>query len=145
MGDQDDQQWQPVTGRIRKGRGTHHLKSDIATTKRSNREHNNDLTTYFFTNFPASFGAKAMFNAFKYYGDIIEVIIPAKLDKQARRFGFTRFDRVADSRSFEYELDNIIIGRDKLDVNLSLFQCQVGIQGFEVGSVEKHREGGDLR
>ncbi|GAU45707.1 hypothetical protein TSUD_86830 [Trifolium subterraneum] len=86
-----------------------------------------------------------MFNAFQYYGDIIEVIIPAKLDKRWRRFGFARFDKVVDGHRFEYELDNIIIGRDKIDVNLAHFQRQEGIQGFEGGRDEKQREGGDLR
>ncbi|XP_045820034.1 uncharacterized protein LOC123913360 [Trifolium pratense] len=52
----------------------------------------------------------------------MEVVIPAKRDKGGRRFGFARFDRVSDVRKFEYELDNIIIGREKLSVNLSRFQ-----------------------
>ncbi|MCI31682.1 hypothetical protein A2U01_0052894, partial [Trifolium medium] len=45
----------------------------------------------------------------------------AKKDKGGRRFGFARFDRVVDPRNFEFELDNIIIGRDKISINLSRF------------------------
>ncbi|MCH81026.1 RNA-binding protein 25-like, partial [Trifolium medium] len=66
--------------------------------------------------------AKAMFNAFYHYGDIMEVVIPAKRDKLGRRFGFARFDQVDEPRRLECELDNIIIGRDKISVNLSRFQ-----------------------
>ncbi|MCH80280.1 hypothetical protein A2U01_0001046 [Trifolium medium] len=54
-------------------------------------------------------------------GEIMEVVIPVKRDKRDKRFGFARFDRVADPRKFEYDLDNIIIGRDKISVNLSRF------------------------
>ncbi|GAU10269.1 hypothetical protein TSUD_423290, partial [Trifolium subterraneum] len=52
-----------------------------------NKENNNILTTYFFTDFPDSFGAKAMFNAFHHYGDVMEVVIPTKRDKGGNRFG----------------------------------------------------------
>ncbi|MCI35506.1 hypothetical protein A2U01_0056727, partial [Trifolium medium] len=69
---------------------------DWQTVRRRHRQDNN------------RFGAKALFNAFHYYGDIMEVVIPAKRDKGGRRFGFARFDRVNDPRQFEYELDNII-------------------------------------
>ncbi|PNX77072.1 hypothetical protein L195_g033033 [Trifolium pratense] len=122
MGDEDDPLWQPVRGRLSKGKGKNDHKPDIATAARTSRENSDNLTSYFFTAFPNSFGAKAMFNAFKYYGDIKEVVIPTKRDKGGRRFGFARFDRVVDTRRFETELDNIIIGRDKISVNLSRFQ-----------------------
>ncbi|MCI30401.1 hypothetical protein A2U01_0051610, partial [Trifolium medium] len=46
----------------------------------------------------------------------------AKRDKGDRRFGFARFDRVANLGQFEHELDNNIIERDKISVNLS--HCQ---------------------
>ncbi|MCH85835.1 hypothetical protein A2U01_0006687, partial [Trifolium medium] len=79
-------------------------------------------TTYFFTDFPDSYRAKALFNTFHLYGDIMEVVIPAKRDKGGRRFGFARFDNVEEPRKLESELDNIIIGRVKISVNLSRFQ-----------------------
>ncbi|MCH89313.1 hypothetical protein A2U01_0010208, partial [Trifolium medium] len=133
MGNEDDQPWQKVKGRQRKGRDKNHPKLDIATAFRNNREKNVNYTTYFFSDFPESFGAKAMLNVFQNYGDIMEVVIPAKRDKGGRRFGFARFDRVENPRSFEYELDHIIIGRDKLSVNLSRFQRQSeGNRRFDV-------------
>ncbi|MCI11293.1 hypothetical protein A2U01_0032393 [Trifolium medium] len=86
-----------------------------------------------------------MFIAFQYYEDIIEVIIPAKRDKGGRRFGFTRFDRITDSRRFEYELDNIIIGREKISVNLSRFQHREDARKGNDSTVDRKVEGGDYR
>ncbi|MCH82641.1 hypothetical protein A2U01_0003452, partial [Trifolium medium] len=142
MGAEDDFQWQTVRGRNKKGRDNKQFKHDIATARRSNRENNTILTSYFFTNFPESFGAKAMFNAFQYYGDIIEVIIPAKRDREGRRFGFARFDRITDTRHFEHELDNIIIGRDKISVNLSRYHRHEGARR-NIGINADRREGGE--
>jgi hypothetical protein len=127
MGDDVDHVWQPVKGRKRPENKGQQRRIDIATSKNLNREKSVNLTTYFFTDFPKSFGANAMFNAFQYYGDIIEVVIPAKLDKGGRRFGFARFNHVTDVRRFAIELDNMIIGRDKISVNLSRFHRHVGV------------------
>ncbi|MCH96981.1 hypothetical protein A2U01_0017973, partial [Trifolium medium] len=121
MGEEDDHGWTTFRGRHRNRQGNNKCMTDIATARKHNKENNNFLTTYLFTDFPYSFGAKAMFNAFYHYGNIMEVVIPAKRDKGGRRFGFARFDRVPDPRKFEYDLDNIIIGRDKITVNLSRF------------------------
>jgi hypothetical protein len=44
----------------------------------------------------------------------MEVVIPAKRDKGGRRFGFARFDRVADPYKLENDLDNIIFGGEKI-------------------------------
>ncbi|GAU32253.1 hypothetical protein TSUD_53800 [Trifolium subterraneum] len=90
---------------------------------RSSHDH---LTTYFFTKFPDSFDAKAMMNIFQHYGNIVEVVIPTKRDKGGRRFGFARFDKVKDVRRFGIELDNIIIGRNKIYVNPSRFHRESG-------------------
>jgi hypothetical protein len=121
MEDEEDHHWQYVKGRHRKTKGNVSLLPDIATARGARHEKHDNLTTYFFSDFPVSFGAKAMFNAFTYYGDIVEVVIPAKRDKGGRRFGFARFDRVRDVRQLEKELDTILIGRDKISVNLSRF------------------------
>ncbi|MCH85843.1 hypothetical protein A2U01_0006695, partial [Trifolium medium] len=147
MGDDDDREWQTVKRRQNIRRGNHHPNFDIATAKRNNnREYNNNYyTTFFFTNFPESFGAKAMFNVFEHYGDIMEVVIPIKRDKGGRRFGFARFDKVPDTRRFESELDNIIIGRDKIAVNLSRFHRSEGFERSGVRSGDRMGEGDNRR
>ncbi|MCI10210.1 hypothetical protein A2U01_0031302, partial [Trifolium medium] len=145
MGDDVDQGWQRARGRHRYGRGKNHTRMDISTAKNYNKEKIDNLTTYFVTDFPVNFGAKALFNAFHHYGDIKEVVIPAKIDKGGRRFGFARFDRVVDPRQFEYELDTIIIGRDKISVNLSHFQrsegakCSEGMRDERKGNHDSNR------
>ncbi|CAJ2638311.1 unnamed protein product [Trifolium pratense] len=133
MGD-DVHQWQTVQGRRKKGS---QKKSDIATSISSHNEHPNDITIYFSTSFPDSFGALAMLRAFKYYGNVTEVVIPTKRDAGGRRFGFARFARVTDIRGFELELDNIIIGRDKISVNLARFQRVEGEKRFNRNQVRK--------
>ncbi|MCI93148.1 hypothetical protein A2U01_0114446, partial [Trifolium medium] len=38
-----------------------------------------------------------MLNAFQYYGNVVEVVIPAKRNRGGKRFGFARFDRVSEA------------------------------------------------
>ncbi|CAJ2633460.1 unnamed protein product [Trifolium pratense] len=123
MGDEGDNQWQTQKRRNTAG---HHKKLDIATSNSYFKDFSDDITTFFFTDFPESFGANAMMKAFQYYGEVKEVVIPAKRDARGRRFGFARFFRVKESRRFETELDNIIIGRNKISVNLSRFHRSDG-------------------
>ncbi|XP_057419154.1 uncharacterized protein LOC130713399 [Lotus japonicus] len=80
------------------------------------------LTSYFFSHFPENFDAKAMWEVFKLYGDVDEVVIPAKRNKEGLRFGFARFWDVMDPKQMERKLDNIIIGCNKLYVNLPRFK-----------------------
>ncbi|XP_045802504.1 uncharacterized protein LOC123896113 [Trifolium pratense] len=119
---EEDQGWQEVRGRRKGRRRSLNSRPDIATVSRRDRGDIDQYTTYFFSEFPDSFDAKAMLNIFQFYGNIFEVVIPAKRDKGGRRFGFARFDQVKDVRRFGIELDNIIIGRDKIYVNPPRFQ-----------------------
>jgi hypothetical protein len=78
MGDEDDQHWKFVRGRNRIKNGDRSHLPDIATTTNWRKGNFENLTAYFFMDFPN--GAKAMFNAFNYYGNIVEVVIPSKRD-----------------------------------------------------------------
>ncbi|CAJ2661781.1 unnamed protein product [Trifolium pratense] len=122
MGTESEQNWHHVSGRHQSRKDKSHNRIDIATIRRQQEEFDGPQVTYFFTDFPESFGAKAMSNVFQNYGDIVEVVIPARRDRRGERFGFARFEKVTDIRRFEYELDGIIIGRDKISVNISRFQ-----------------------
>jgi hypothetical protein len=102
----------------------YHFKPDIATVRNIKKDNHDPGTTYFFTNFPERFGAKAVFNALHNYGEIFEAVIPVKRDKGGRRFGFARFDKVSDPISFECELNKVVIGGCKISANLSRFQRQ---------------------
>jgi hypothetical protein len=122
MADEDEQGWRTVSYRNRSGRGFNQFKPDIATVRNVNKDNHVPDTTYFFTNFPERFGAKALFNALHNYGEIFEVVIPVKRDKGGRRFRFARFDQVSDPLNFERELNEVVIGGCKISANLSRFQ-----------------------
>jgi hypothetical protein len=47
-----DQEWQTVKGITRKGRGDKQHSFDIATDMNFNKDDKNELTTFYFTNFP---------------------------------------------------------------------------------------------
>ncbi|GAU33402.1 hypothetical protein TSUD_20950 [Trifolium subterraneum] len=66
------------------------------------------------------------------------MVIPAKRDKGGRRFGFARFNGVKDVRRFGIELDNIIIGRDKIFVNPPRFHRDTGLR-----RQQRHEESGE--
>jgi hypothetical protein len=76
MEDDDVQGWKTVKGSNRFGGGHHHHRVDIATARNFNKEDIASTTTFFFTNFPESYGAKALFNAFHNHGEIKELVIP---------------------------------------------------------------------
>lgn len=78
-------------------------------------------TTYFFTNFPGNFQAKHMLKAFLNFGEFEEVAIPPKKDRRGKRFGFARAVNVSESAKLALILDNMIIGREKIMVNLPRF------------------------
>ncbi|GAU19672.1 hypothetical protein TSUD_240210 [Trifolium subterraneum] len=101
MGDNDEHDWQTVKGRQRQGKVSKQFRTDIATTKNYKKENYGNLTTYFFTDFPDNFGAKALFNTFYHYGNVMEVLIPAKRNKRGKRFDFARFVRVTNAHKFE--------------------------------------------
>lgn len=109
-----DSDWQVVRGRkTEQGR----KRTDVARNyqfypKEAVR------TSYFFTNFPDNFHAKQMLAAFLKYGDFEVVVIPSKRDKLGKRFGFAREVNVEDPDRFGVKLDNIIIGRNKIMVNI---------------------------
>ncbi|WJX11578.1 hypothetical protein P8452_02175 [Trifolium repens] len=121
MAEEDDQGWSTVKRKNRQGRGSNQFRFDIATDRNFKKDNFKDLVTFFFTKFPERYGAKAVFNAFHNYGDIMEVVIPAKRDRGGRRFSFARFARVEDVGKLESEPDKIIFGSAKISVNLSRF------------------------
>lgn len=62
-----------------------------------------------------------MYQLFKKFGEINEVVIPPKMDKRGRKYIFVRFYEVRDERSLILKLDNLLIEGRKLYVNLPIF------------------------
>jgi hypothetical protein len=121
MAEADDTGWHTVSRNNRQRGGINQHRFDIATDREFKKENLLETTTYFFTNFPERYGAKALFNAFHNHGYVMEVVIPAKRDQGGRIFGYARFARVVDPNFLESSLDNIIFGCNKISVNLSRF------------------------
>ncbi|RZC28959.1 hypothetical protein D0Y65_000794 [Glycine soja] len=62
-----------------------------------------------------------LWEKFKTWGDVREVFIAKRCNKEGRRFGFGRFKGVSDVKILETHLDNIFIDDHKLFVNLPRF------------------------
>lgn len=75
----------------------------------------------FFTEFSNSMRARDMYQLFKDFGEIYEVVIPLKRDKRGRKYGSVCFYEVRDVISLILKLDNLLIEGMKLYVNLPRF------------------------
>ncbi|KAK7386319.1 hypothetical protein VNO78_26474 [Psophocarpus tetragonolobus] len=67
------------------------------------------ITSFFFTHFPENYKAREMWEIFRRYGEVQEVYIPTKMDRNGRRFGFVRFTDVEDEYLLGVKLDSIFI------------------------------------
>ncbi|CAK8561675.1 unnamed protein product [Lathyrus sativus] len=64
-----------------------------------------------------------MFGVFKDYGLILEVYIPAMMDKRGMRYGFIRFRKVIDARIMAVKLNSIQILGKKIYADIQRFKC----------------------
>ncbi|CAK8534832.1 unnamed protein product [Lathyrus sativus] len=63
-----------------------------------------------------------MFDIFKQYGLVLEVVIHPKHDKWGKRCDYVRFKKVDDERLMEIKLDSIMVNGRKLYANVPKFQ-----------------------
>ncbi|CAK8566570.1 unnamed protein product [Lathyrus sativus] len=80
------------------------------------------IASFFFTEFPDDHEAREMFDIFKEYDLVLEVIIPSRRDKRGKIFGFVRFRNIEDSRMMAIKLDKIMINGRKIYANIPWFQ-----------------------
>lgn len=80
------------------------------------------ISNYFFTEISYTHGAMEMYNIFKDFGEIEEVVIPPKWDKRRKWYSFVRFRNVENERMLATKVDNIIINRWKVYTNIPRFQ-----------------------
>ncbi|XP_020228222.1 uncharacterized protein LOC109809352 [Cajanus cajan] len=107
----------------------------LSDEKGRNQEH---LTSFFFTNFLRSYGAKEMWHEFSRHVNIKEVFISVKVDKRGERLGFARFSEVKDARIMALTLDKIFIQGRKIMVNRPRFQKGVW-EKKQVNVSRRHR------
>lgn len=75
-------------------------------------------TSFYFTNFPENYDNEEMWKIFLKWGTAIDIYIPNRKDRTARKFGFVKF---LNPKALEVKLDNIWIGTYKLRVNAMKF------------------------
>lgn len=77
-----------------------------------------------------------MYNVFKEFGDINEVVITPRRDKRGKRFKFARFNNVENERMLAVKLDNIVIGTKKIHANVPKFNREM-----MKGTINRRNEG----
>ena len=92
---------------------------------RLNWRNNADITSFYFTHFPDEANEELLWRHFKNWGDVREVYIAKRLNKDGKRYRFMRFKGVSDAKGLEVRLDNIFINDCKLFVNLPRFDRPV--------------------
>ncbi|KAF1870740.1 hypothetical protein Lal_00026511 [Lupinus albus] len=81
-------------------------------------------TTFFFTNFPPDHDSKEMWEIFSKWGKVVDVVIPSRVDKYGKIFGFVRFLNISNRKSFVVKLDRIWIGSFKIWMNIPKYRRQ---------------------
>ena len=119
------EEWTKVISR-REAKIVKKISSQNRTTHNRSSNHPNwrdkeDITSFYFTNFTDDANEVRLWEKFKTWGDVCEVFIAKRRNKEGRRFGFVRFKGVSDVKILETHLDNIFINDHKLFVNLPKF------------------------
>jgi hypothetical protein len=78
-------------------------------------------TSFFFTNFSEEIKTTVLWSSFARFGNVMEVFIPKKLNKEGRRFGFVKFKDVTNPVALEAKLAEVWCGGRRLRVNLARF------------------------
>lgn len=100
-------------------------KSDVMGEKQKESRYVKDgdqIALFFFTNLPESYESKKIWNFFKRYTNIMELVILVKRDKQGHKFWFVRFEGRYEARMLALKLDKTFIGNQKLMVNTPRFE-----------------------
>ena len=110
-----------------------------------------DVVSYYFTRFPENAAETDLWYLFKKLGDLREVFISKRRNRNGRRYDFVRFKGVEDVHSLERKLDNIIFGGLKMYVNIPKFDrnklgmSQQAVQGRAMGEQKEDHRGRYLR
>ncbi|XP_057432259.1 uncharacterized protein LOC130725013 [Lotus japonicus] len=85
-----------------------------------------------------------MWEVFSRWGEVQEVFIPFKRNREGRKFGFVRFFVVSDPVKLRRQLDQIIIGCTKLHVNPPRFEIpnpqRLANSGYQTRSENLERQ-----
>ncbi|XP_029125646.1 uncharacterized protein LOC114915299 [Cajanus cajan] len=76
----------------------------------------------FFTRFPIGFKEVELWKIFQKYGSVKEVFVAQRKNKWGREYGFVRFAGVTDAMALADQLDKIVIGNNKMHVNIPKYR-----------------------
>lgn len=79
------------------------------------------MVSFFFTRFPVGTQTTELWKVFESFGHVGEVVVPQKVDRWGRNFGFVRFIGVVDVVEMERKLEEVWMGDCRLKVNLARF------------------------
>lgn len=85
-----------------------------------------------------------MYEVFRKFEDIDEVVIPSKRDIRGQRYGFIRFFEVKDARLLATKLDNIFIENKKLFFNLPRFIKKIYSQDLREYNIRRVKIEGNV-
>jgi len=109
-----------------------------------NWRNKDDITSFYFTHFTDEVNEVTLWENFKIWGDVREVYITKRRNKDGRRYGFVRFKGVSDVKRLEVQLDNIFINDQKLFVNLPRFARPTKTQSVQSVIVNRGEQNKDL-
>lgn len=81
-----------------------------------------EVTSFFITEFGDNWKARDLLFEMKELGEVIEVVIPSKMDRRGRMYGFVRFANVEDENMLAIKLDNVILDGRNMCANMPRFQ-----------------------
>ncbi|CAH1452378.1 unnamed protein product [Lactuca virosa] len=82
------------------------------------------ITSYYVTNIPDGTCRYTLKEAFKNFGNIIDVYIPGRKDKGGAYFGFVKFCGVKNAEELERSMQRVKCGHNILKVNISKYRKQ---------------------
>lgn len=102
---------------------------------------NEVFVSTFFSEISDRIKAWEVFNLFRYHRDVVEVVIPSRMNNLGKRYGFARFSKVEDARVLGVRLDNIMIDVKKIHANVPRFESKLsnGSVGVKRGCGGTHQ------
>jgi hypothetical protein len=113
-----DEEWTVVTSRRRRGGRDGKGKTDGKT----------QVNSFYFTNFPDEVTLQELRHRFSRIGEVVNIFIPGKKNKQGKFFGFVRFKGIEDTKDTEERMRDIWFGSYKLWANVARFTKEGGFQ-----------------
>ncbi|KAI3515201.1 hypothetical protein L1887_13982 [Cichorium endivia] len=126
VADNFDNQGRTIVGRRK--------QKSVASVRRGNEVNLVGVgTSFFVATVPEGWSAKELWIVFQQLGYLVNVYIAQKKNILGQRFGFAIFIRVSNEVELEKELNNIVIGWQKLQVNIAKFKRKK----ISIGEAEK--------